>query len=218
MRLIKPDFVIQRISFDPLKRLEEYGRVCYKSEDKITPESAEKFVKKIVANGHETILEHAFVTVKFIVDRGVTHELVRHRVASYSQESTRWCNFHSVVALILPPWVTIPEGFYPFIYSAEGFGYPEADLLWYRQMKRAEDTYTELLDKGWSPQQARSVLPNSLKTEIVMTANLREWRHVMKLRAVGTTGKPHPQMLEVMVPLLENLKNSIPIIFDDINV
>lgn len=151
MKIVQAGFEIM----DPLngeeilRKIERVARVCYKSEDKITTGSAEKMVRGLIKRGHEAMLEHFSFSVKFTVDRGVSHELVRHRIASFAQE-------------------------------------------------------------------ARAVLPNSLKTEIVVTANLREWRNIFKLRAVGVTGKPHPQMLEVMVPLLEEVKKQIPVVFDDL--
>ena len=198
------DFEGQKV----LQKLELVGRTCYKSEDKITEDSAAKFVAGLIKRGHEAMLEHVSVTVKFVVDRGISHELVRHRLASFAQESTRYCNyskddFGSEITFIIPDYLE---------YKSEGWN------IWKESMKQAEDAYFKMLDFGLSPQQARAVLPNSLKTEVVMTANLREWRHFFKLRALGTTGKPHPQMLEVTVPLLEDFKQMIPVVFDDLVV
>lgn len=186
-----------------LKRLEQCGRVCYKSEAKITDTSAPAFVAGIIKRGHEAVLEHCSFTVKFICDRGVSHEIVRHRVASYCQESTRYCN-----------------------YSKDGFGreitvirpcfWPEdSDEMWKWcfAMRDAEDHYFSLLKLGCIPQEARSVLPNSLKTEVVMTANIREWRHFLKLRCSPAA---HPQMREVALILLEKVHTLIPVCFDDI--
>lgn len=191
-----------------LKKIEQVARTCYKSEGKIQEGSAAKLVAGLIKSGHEAMLEHASVTVKFVVDRGISHELVRHRLASFAQESTRYCNyskddFGSEITFIIPDYLE---------YKSEGWN------IWKESMKQAEDAYFKMLDFGLSPQQARAVLPNSLKTEVVMTANLREWRHFFKLRALGTTGKPHPQMLEVAVPLLEDMKNLIPVVFDDLVV
>lgn len=191
-----------------LKKIEQVARTCYKSEGKIQEGSAAKMVASLIKSGHEAMLEHASVTVKFVVDRGISHELVRHRLASFAQESTRYCNyskddFGSEITFIIPEYLE---------YKSEGWN------IWKESMKQAEDAYFKMLDFGLSPQQARAVLPNSLKTEVVMTANLREWRHFFKLRALGTTGKPHPQMLEVAVSLLEDMKNLIPVVFDDLVV
>lgn len=186
-----------------LNKIERCGRVCYKSEGKIEEGSAEKFVAGIIKRGHEAVLEHASVTVKFVVDRGVSHEIVRHRIASYCQESTRYCNyskddFSSEITCIIPHYLD---------YKSEGWE------TWKAAMKSCEDAYFKLLDIGHTAQEARAVLPNSLKTEVVMTANLREWRTFFKLRCANAA---HPQMREVTRPLLEDFKNLIPVVFDDI--
>ena len=186
--------------------IEQAGRTCYKSEDKITPESAAAFVKGIVKRGHEAMLEHASMTVKFIVDRGVSHELVRHRLASFAQESTRYCNysndkFGNEITVIRPFF--FKEGTYEY-------------MTWKGACQDAEVRYMGLLREGVSPQQARSILPNSLKTEVIMTANMREWRHFFRLRAAGETGAPHPQMSEVAVPLFKEVRAYMPELFGDI--
>lgn len=191
-----------------LEKIEQVARTCYKSEGKIQEGSAAKMVASLIKSGHEAMLEHASVTVKFVVDRGISHELVRHRLASFAQESTRYCNyskddFGSEITFIIPEYLD---------YKSAGWN------TWKETMKTCEDSYFKLLDIGLTPQEARAVLPNSLKTEVVMTANLREWRHFFKLRALGTAGKPHPQMLEVTVPLLEDFKQMIPVVFDDLVV
>ena len=186
-----------------LKQIEKAGRTCYKSEDRITEESAKVFVRKLIERGHESVLEHESITVRFICDRGISHEIVRHRLASYSQESTRYCNysgdrFGSELTFIKPcfweEWTL-------------------AYMQWSLAVAFAEKEYFALLDCGCTPQQARSVLPNSIKTEVVMTANLREWRHFLKLR---TASAAHPQMRELTVPLLHELQRQIPVVFDDI--
>ena len=188
-----------------LKKIERVARVCYKSEDNIKEGSAEKMVKALINRGHEAMLEHFSFSVKFIVDRGVSHEIVRHRLASFAQESTRYCNYGKSGA------VTFIK---PCFFEEDT---PEMDN-WVESCMRAEQDYLYLVNNVTSPERARAVLPNSLKTEIVMTANLREWRHFFKLRAEGVTGKPHPQMLEVAVPLLKELQSIIPVIFDDLEV
>ena len=186
-----------------LKSIEKAGRTCYKSEDRITDESAEAFVRMLIERGHESVLEHESITVRFVCDRGVSHEIVRHRLASYSQESTRYCNysgdrFGNQITFIKPCFLEEGTGGYK---------------LWKQAMFVAEKEYFELLNWGCTPQEARSVLPNSVKTEIVMTANMREWRHFLKLR---TAKAAHPQMRELTVPLLEELQERIPVVFDDI--
>lgn len=188
-----------------LRHLELCGRVCYKSENRITPESAENFVRGIIALKHEAVLEHYSFSVRFIVDRGVSHEIVRHRLASYCQESTRYCNysgdrFGNEITVIKPYFLT------------EGTnGYKK----WAEACETAEREYFTLLEWGCTPQEARAVLPNSLKTELIMTANLREWRHFFKLR---TSPAAHPQMYEVTIPLLKEVQEKIPVIFEDLEV
>ena len=186
-----------------LRHIELCGRVCYKSENRITPESAENFVRSIIARKHEAVLEHFSFSVRFIVDRGVSHEIVRHRLASYCQESTRYCNyvndkFGSEITVIKPYYLN--EGSVAF-------------EEWKTACRRAEEAYVWLIQAGYSPQEARAVLPNSLKTELIMTANLREWRTVFRLRC---SEKAHPQMREVMTPLLLKCNERAPVIFEDI--
>lgn len=193
-----------------LKRIEEIARTCYKSEDKIAAGSAERMVRALIKNGHEAMLEHCSFTVKFIVDRGISHEIVRHRVASFAQESTRYCNyskegFGSEITVIRPCF-----------WNDNSEDSEFKMFIWENAMKEAEKNYFKLLEFGATPQEARSVLPNSLKTEICMTANLREWRHFFKLRAADATGKAHPQIKEVTIPLLKELQEKIPVIFEDI--
>jgi thymidylate synthase (FAD) len=213
MKLIKPSYqILTKIDNNTiLQDLEKIGRICYKSEDKITNESAPKFCKMILGRNHESVIEHISLSVKFIIDRGVSHELVRHRLCSFSQESTRYCNYKGGVTFIIPPWVKISEGEY--LQTPNEYLY-DADYIWMTQCLDAEKKYQQLLHFGWNPQQARSILPNSLKTEIITTANIRQWRHILKLR---TNKSAHPQMLEIMKPLLEDLQKQIPIIFEDIN-
>lgn len=221
MILVKPSTEILGFYADDLASIERIGRTCYKSEDKITSDSAEKFIKNILKNGHESVIEHSALTVKFIVDRGVSHELVRHRLCAFSQESTRYCNYKGGVTFVIPPWLELPpcELVEDQIFSEEThplwipWNESSARGRWLRCISECEFAYHWLLKYGQTPQQARSVLPNSLKTEIVVTANFREWRHMFKLRCSPAA---HPQMREVMIPLLEKVKEHIPIIFDDL--
>lgn len=207
MRIVEPQVEIMSIidSDSILKNLELYGRVCYKSEDSITGDSANRFIRMIIKNGHESVLEHEKITVKFICDRGVSHEIVRHRIASYSQESTRYCNYHqdkfgSELTLIKP------------CFWEEG---QEEYQIWKSNMQMIEDSYNKLISLGAKPEEARSILPNSLKTEIVVTMNMREMRHFLKLR---TSPKAHPQMRQVACILLRELKEKLPVIFEDIEM
>jgi thymidylate synthase (FAD) len=210
MRIIDPDAYITHPveGMTIIRRLEAAGRVCYKSEKATTDEQACDFVRSIVKRGHEAVIEHANITAKFICDRGVSHEIVRHRIASYCQESTRYCNygndkFNSELTFIRP-----------FYWNA-GLGEPKHDLYrrWLTAMQHAEDTYLHMIEAGATPQEARSVLPNSLKTELIMTANMREWRHFFKLR---TDKAAHPQMIQVASHLLSEFQSKIPVLFDDI--
>lgn len=181
-----------------LKRIERCARTCYKSEGKITDKSAAPFVASLIKRGHEAMLEHILFTVRFICDRGISHELVRHRLASYAQESTRYCKYDDAIEVIAPCFW--PEG------SSKW-------RVWALACEYAEKSYHSLLREGTSPQEARAVLPHSLKTEVVMTANGREWRHFLRLR---TALDAHPQMRELAIPLLNDLKSKIPVLFDDI--
>ena len=199
------EFITPIDGVDILKKIEQAGRVCYKSEDLITDESAIKFAQNIIKRGHEAVLEHCSFTVKFIVDRGVSHEIVRHRVASYCQESTRYCNYSKDK---FGNEITVIK---PCFWDEQSFEY----IKWLHTCQYSEKAYFTLLEAGVTPQEARSVLPNSLKTEVVMTANIREWRHFFKLR---TSSAAHPQMREVAIPLLKELQEKIPILFDDIEV
>jgi len=204
MKIIKASAEIISHTPDLEKIIEVAGRTCYKSEDKITEDSANAFIEKIKNFKHESVLEHGSITVRFVVDRGVSHELVRHRLASFSQESTRYCNygkdkFGNEITVIEPCFWE--KGTEPY-------------SQWRMSCKFAEERYFNLLELGQTPQQARSVLPNSLKTEIVMSANPREWRHVFKVRCHRDA---HPQMVEVMRPLLAQFQAKWPVLFGDIN-
>ncbi len=202
MKVIAPSYEIMQLppANTALMLLEQAGRTCYKSEEHIKDNSAASFVKRIVGSGHLSVIEHVSITVRFICDRGVSHELVRHRLAAYSQESTRYANysqdkFGKELTFIRP-----------LFWEADSALYQQ----WLQAMQAAENTYLKMLALGASPQQARSVLPNSLKTEVVMTANLREWMHVLDLRCHGAS---HPQMREIMLPLLLELAGYLPEIF-----
>lgn len=209
MKVVKPSFSFEdEIDGEAiLKNIEKIGRTCYKSEEKITMDSAKRFAKALIRSGHESVIEHEKITVRVICDRGVSHEIVRHRIASYSQESTRYCNyskdkFGNEIAVIEPHF-----------WKGDNKSYRKKYTVWEKAMERAEKTYLELIDLGASPQEARNVLPNSLKTELVMTMNLREWRHFFRLRTAETA---HPQMREITRPMLDEFKKRIPVVFDDI--
>ena len=274
MKLIKPSFEIweQSAGLEGVyKQIEKVGRVCYKSEDKITEDSAKPFVDRMIKSGHGAMLEHGTVylkfetlthaekylnnkysevrtcygsfyvttnlrvlvengwlddlqyicepteyherrvTVHFVCDRGVSHEFVRHRVMSFAQESTRYCNyskdkFGNELTFIIPCWLDIPTGHYAYC-DIDKIQLPEGEhkdidaFLW--TLNNAEKHYTLLINSGWKPQEARAVLPNSLKTELVVTGFTSDWNHFFDLRARGTTGAPHPQAKELAEPLMK---------------
>lgn len=185
---------------DPLTLIETAGRTCYKSEAKINADSARGFAGVLLMNGHESVLEHASATVRLVTNRGLTHELVRHRLASYSQESTRYCRYNGDLEFIKPVWWDD--------WSAE------EQRSWERAMQFSETEYLFLLAHGSRPEQAREILPNSLKTEIVVTANMREWRHIFKLRC---SPRSHPQMRALAKSLLTGFYDAVPIIFDNLH-
>lgn len=204
MRIVEPSVALINAPLysQILNTVEMAGRVCYKSEHKVEYGSAEKFIRNCIKRGHEAVIEHGTVTIRFICDRGVSHEIVRHRMASYCQESTRYCNYDKVefgseIAVIKP------------CYLAEN---TKAWMTWKTAMNNAEKAYFDLLEIGYMPQEARAVLPNSLKTEVVMTANMREWRHFFKLR---TAPAAHPQMREVANMALALMKKNYPVFFED---
>ena len=221
MKIIKPSYEIM----DPidgqaiLKKIELIARVSHKSEDRITETSAAPFVKKIIELHDESVLEHVSITVRFICDRGVSHELVRHRLAAICQESTRYCNysqdkFGHDITVIQPCFLSDMT----YLDMEEEIpcasrGFTHKDFAWYNAMQHAETFYFDMLKAGATPEEARSVLPNSLKTEVVCTANLREIRHILKLRC---NKRAHPQIRELMIPLLQELHSKVPVIFDDL--
>jgi thymidylate synthase (FAD) len=211
VNLILPSFTVEAGTFgdDALRLIEASARTCYKSESKGDPSG---FVRKILHQfHHESVIEHVGMTVRFVVDRGVSHELVRHRLASFSQESTRYVDYGDGgkaggCTFVIPPWLGVAAGEYDEERAA-------GSHAWVWQMFLAEHAYKSLRAEGWTPQQARSVLPSATKTEVVMTANVREWRTVFKLRCAKSA---HPQMREVMVPLLFEARRRTPVLFDDL--
>jgi thymidylate synthase (FAD) len=207
MKIIKPTFVIESSinSNEILKQIEKAGRTAYKSEDKITEDSSAKFVKMIMNRDHLSVIEHSFITIRVICDRGVSHEIVRHRLASYTQESTRYCNYSKGK---FGNEITVIE---PCFWDENDEKYK----IWLGTIKQIEESYNKLISLGATPQEARSILPNSLKTEIVITMNLREWVHFFKLR---TTKTAHPQMREIAILLLKEFQKKIPEIFSIISL
>ncbi|WP_443794712.1 FAD-dependent thymidylate synthase [Dialister hominis] len=210
MKIVEPKYeILTDISeggIKELQQIERVARVCYKSEDKITPdgESAKKLVGFLVKQGHEAMLEHSQLSVLFTCDRAIANELVRHRIASFAQESTRYCNyskekFGGELSFVKPSYISDGTREY---------------YAWETVCVDAEAAYLCMVsDLKLRPEQARCVLPLCLKTEIVVTANYREWRNIFKLR---TPVAAHPQMRELMCPLLLEVQKKIPVVFDDI--
>ena len=198
MKIVEQSATLETVTPNAEKLIERAGRTCYKSEDKITDESAATFIAMILKRGHESVLEHASASFRIVCDRGVSHEIVRHRIASYSQESSRFCDYSkdkhgSGIAVIEPP------GLDNAMFTS-----------WKSACRKSESVYLELLKNGSTPQIARSVLPTCLKTEIVMTANFREWRHFIQLR---TSPAAHPQIREIAEMIRVELNRLAPTCF-----
>ena len=214
MQVIKPSIeIIDMDDYEKIvKKIERIGRVCYKSEGKITEDSAEKFIKGLLTRQHESVIEHENVTVRFVCDRGVTHEIVRHRIASYSQESTRYCNYSGDKFDNQITVIDLASGFQYDLSKENDKGKYE---VWTKAMENAEQSYFRMLELGATPQEARSVLPNSLKTEIVVTMNLRSWRNFFRLRV---DSHAHPQMREVATMLYEEFQKRLPVFVADLDI
>lgn len=237
MRLIHPAITVHLpVCYEKMiQTLANFTATCYNTElkNRFILELEEYLAKRIKA-GHHSILEHFSISVTITCDRGISHELVRHRLCSFTQSSTRYINlasklFEEHVTYIIPSWC---KTIYPGIYDKQRAFHSIdqkwdecAEVLWFNQMLETESTYKKLIDKhcgGWRPEQARAVLPNSLATNIHMTANIREWRHILDLRAIGTTGEPHPQMKQIMLPLACVFRKKLGVLFDysdtDLNI
>lgn len=218
MKVIKPSYEIEEIhGHSVLMRIAYAGALCYKNEGEIkTLEDAKNFIRKRIKQGHESIIEHEKVTVKVICDRGVTHEIVRHRIGSYSQESTRYCNYSKSrfggEIKVIDLRKQLNKSLREKGMHSGGISFVVGE--WEEAMKNAERHYNRMIELGCTPEFARSVLPNSLKTEILMTYNLRQWRHFFKLRAQNK--RAHPQLREITIPMLKDFQKLIPVIFDDI--
>lgn len=225
MIAIRPHIIPVETNEDQTKKIEWAGRTCYKSEGKMKGEDERnKFIRKIIKSGHHSVIEHSSYTIKFVVDRGISHEIVRHRLAAFSQESSRYCNYNkdkfgNNATYIIPCWL---EDIKEDKYELDHIGIPiipnksdlkEDSIMWIEGMMENERQYMAAIEKGWKAEEARCFLNNSLKTELVMTANFREWRHVFNLRC----SKPaHPQIREIMMVALEHMHEEYPVIFEDI--
>lgn len=201
MKVVKPSIELLWVTSNAERQIEIAGRTCYKSESKVTEESAKLFSQKMREHGHHAMIEHAVASFRIITDRGISHEIVRHRLASYAQESTRYCNyslnkFENQCSFIEPPDLSATQ-----------------KKVWEKACIESETHYFKLLEEGCSPQIARSVLPNCLKTEIVMMANFREWRHFISLRGSKAA---HPQIRPIAYEIWIHLRNEAPSVFEDL--
>lgn len=222
MKIINPSFkFVNEPDADViLNTIEKAYRICYMSEPNGNRDS---FIATKIKAGHESPLEHASISVIITTNRGVTHELVRHRLASYCQSSTRYCNyskdkFSNQLTFIRPEWISenVLGDWGKLDNWKNCTDITDEEMMWLSNCQQCEAMYLSLINHGWTPQQARDVLNNSVETQIMVTMNIREWRHFFKLRAEGVTGKPHPEMLQITIPMLKEFKNCIPVVFDDI--
>lgn len=200
--IIRPSVSLEWVTPDALEVIERAGRTCYRSDPRGDPAA---FVQRILKRGHESVIEHASASFRIVCDRGVSHEFVRHRIMSFSQESTRYCAYRGKLTVVRPPGLDL---------SAERL-WLSAERLWYNAVDACQRAYDAMLDAGVSPQIARSVLPNCLKTELVATANFREWRHFLKVRYSKAA---HPQMVEIAGMIYDWFNRTVPVIVEDIHV
>ena len=231
MKIIKQSHTI---IFDPLyhsalRTCESAIRTCYKSEERMAEVTAEPLIRKIIKNGHHSCLEHIQFTFRLITNRGVTHELVRHRIGvAYSQESTRFVDYNGKEMEFIQPYWVSDQALQFCLRQHESFKRGESDFLttphdehypvylWLTSLEKAENDYKLLRVKGVLPQFARGVLPNDLKTEIVMSANVRALRHLFELRVLGRTGQPHPDIKALLMPLYIWFREHYPVFFLDL--
>lgn len=218
MKVIRQSVENLSCTSNAMKLIELAGRTCYKSEGKITDDSAEAFVRMLLKRGHESVLEHASATFKIICDRGVSHEIVRHRIASYSQESTRYVKYGELEVVIPDElidelWTEVFGQGFPVHVTEDNLAIrlSPSQKAWSMACLDAESGYTGMLNAGEKPQTARSVLPTCLKTELVMTANFREWRHFIRLR---TAKGAHPQIQEIAGLIKDWFDEKYPVIME----
>lgn len=195
-----------------VEHLEECGRNCYKSEDKITPDSADKFVRKICRRNHVSVLEHEGLTARIVCSRAASHQLVRHRIASYSQESMRYVNYGKKgLQVICPPAIGVPPAAY---YWDDYQHLTPSQNDWLKTMVRCYDEYLRELDCGIRPEDARFVLPHACKTEVVATYNMRTWRHVIEERGLNSSAQW--EIRGIFASIYDELKRRLPSIFEDL--
>jgi len=213
MKIIDQSWSFEQKPQDLLKVLEKAARTCYKSEDKIADGTAETLLKALIRSGHHSVLEFADITLRIITSRSVTHELVRHRICNFAQESQRYVKYDGEIEFIRPVWCSdVVLGVFNENYD---FDIVEeySENLFCASLWDSERAYQVLLEKGWRPEQAREVLPNSTKTEILVKANIREWRHILNLRC---SMKAHPQIRSLMRSILREFHQEWPVLFDDL--
>lgn len=209
MILTKQRTTLIQSTADPLAIIEYAGRTCYASALSLTPELQNSFVRQLVRQKHESVLEHASATFEIITSRDISHEIVRHRIASYSQESTRYRDYKQLT-FIIPPWVNIEEGEYT---EKPDYVKHETVSIWFEQLLFAEKTYLRLRELDCAPEVARSVLPGQTKTKLVATANFRQWRHFIKLRSAPAA---HAEIREIAIRILQELRQLAPPAFFDL--
>lgn len=219
MKIINPsyEFVTQPDSEQILNIIERAYRICYLSEQN----NRDNFIRAKIKIRHESPLEHCIISVIVTTNRAISHELVRHRIASYCESSTRYCNyskekFDGQLTFIRPAWVS--EDVLGEHNTTPALDIPAGDLYWFNNCLDCEGYYLDCIEAGYKPEQAREVLNNSVSTKIMITMNIRQWRHFFELRALGTTGRPHPNMTQWTIPMLEDFKKAVPIVFDDLEV
>jgi thymidylate synthase (FAD) len=204
MRIVPQSAELLWITPNPVEAIERAARTCYKSEDKITSTSAAKMIAMLAGRGHDAMIEHACASVKVVTDRGISHEIVRHRIASFAQESTRYVNYDAEkhgngIAVVEPLGMTLFQR-----------------DLWENACMKAEQAYLDMIAAGCPPEVARDVLPTCTKTELVITANLREWRHFFRLRMTGATGKPHPKIKQLATMIFTHIESQAQAVFVDL--
>lgn len=215
MRIIEPSFILSTPYADSLTRndgiymlrfIEKQARISHRSEDRQTLDSWERFITAVVMqHGDYSVIEHASITATIRVDRGVTHELVRHRLFAFTQESTRFVRYKGDLEFIMPDLIASSAG-------------PNGDSVgtiadFFAAIAVASDTYFKMLDRGTRPQEARSILPNALAATIAVTGNLRNWRHFFLMR---TSKETHPDFKRITIPMLAEFQRVVPLIYDDI--
>lgn len=204
MKIVKPQIQVEKFDgIKIMKNIERACRTCYRSEGKITEDSYKTLLNNCITRGHESVLEHEKVTVRMICDLGVYKDLTRHRIAAFSIESTRYCNygkdkFDNEIKFIKP--CNIEEG-------------TELYTIWEDACKKIEEDYLKMSNLGATPDQMRMILPHSIAAEVTMTADIREWKHILLLR---TSNHAHPAIRQVLIPLLLHFKNEMPEIFADV--